>query len=313
MDFQTFKKTPKGERHVHLEGSFRPERALALAAGSDHPWNGLSVRELKGRLKVGTFEQFIQEFMSGYRLLKTADQFQMVTEDLCRSFEEMGVTCAEVLYSPGVYIQMLGRDLKEIHTGIGRALDYFPGIKLRFVLDTVLNLGLDFMSRTLEAVLADRPAFVQGFSVGGGVPNLDMKTFLPLFHRASAAGLFLVAHAGEVDSYQNIQVLVAETDICRIAHGCAAAASPDLCNMLAQRDIGIDVSLTSNLFTGAVSDLKAHPIRVFHQHGIRLTLNTDDPFYFDTDLWLEYRKAADILGFSDQDLLQFMTNSLNGR
>ena len=310
MDFQSFSAQPKGELHVHLEGSYTPERALELAAEKDHPWSGLSVDALKARLKTPNFPAFIEQFMLGYRLLRTPAHFQAVTEDLCASLEQMGVVYAEVLYSPGVYVQRMGRRIEDIHGGIEAGLAHFPKLKTRFILDTVLNLGPEFMQRTLELTLADRREFLGGFSVGGGDANLDMRDFLFLFHQASEAGLFCVAHAGEVDGPDNIRVLIEETDVKRIAHGCNAVKDVDLLRLMRDRGIIVDVSLTSNICTGVIPDLDHHPLPVFLEHQVPVTLNTDDPFYFGTDLWREYVKAHERLHIPWSELRAMMDRSL---
>jgi len=311
MDFATFRSLPKAEVHVHLEGAMRPQRALALARRqADHPWARFSPADLAAHCRTTGFEDFLARFIEGYRLLRGRDDFQAVCEDLCASFEEQGVVKAQVLYSPGVYIQKLGLALRDIHDGIEAGLRQFPGIGVTLVVDTVLNLGFDFMETTLEAVLADRRSWLGGFSVGGGDPDLDMRSFLPLFLRARRAGLFCVAHAGEVDGADNIEILVREAEVRRIAHGCAAAARPALCALLRERGITVDVSLTSNLRTGAVRDGAHPPAAIFLAQGVPITLNTDDPLYVETDLFTEYLEAARVLQLTDADLAGIMEHSL---
>ena len=312
MNFEEFKKRPKGELHVHLEGALQPERLLEFAAGTNHPWNGLSVTEFKEQLDTKTFMEFIDVFMKGYALLREARHYQAITEDLCQTFEEQGVVYAEVLYSPGVGIQKLGRSLKQIHDGIAAGLAHFPHIKVRFILDTVLNMGFNFMQTTLNEVLKDRRPFIEGFSVGGGVPTLNMGEFVPLFHQAHREGLFCVAHAGEVDGPENIRILAEETDIKRIAHGCNASKEPEVCDLMREKGIAVDVNLTSNLFTGVVARLEEHPIKLFMEKGLKITLNTDDPLYFHTNLFQEYQLAHEQLGIPMEKLLEFMDNALDG-
>ena len=130
MDFESFKNMARGELHIHLEGSYTVARALDLARQGNHTWADLTLEALEKQVVSGTFETFLEQFMSGYRLLKTADHFQAVTEDLLARFESQGVTYAEVLYSPGVYVQRVGRDLKAIHDGIQAGLAH-SGIEVR--------------------------------------------------------------------------------------------------------------------------------------------------------------------------------------
>lgn len=295
-----FQKTPKAELHVHLEGSFRTQRLLDFAANDPaHAWHGLPFRELERMRRTQSFNAFIEMFKAGYRLLRKAEHYQAITEDILADLEAQGVTHAEILYSPGVAFQMLGVPLSEIHRGIAAGLRQAPNIQTRFVLDTVINLGPAFMRRTLDAVLRDAPDFLAGFCVGGGDPDFDMRSIVDLFAAADRAGLLCVAHAGEVDGPQNIAILMDETPVRRIAHGCNAGQDQALLKRMAKAGLVVDVCISSNLRTGSVASLEQHPLRQFAAAGVRFTLNTDDPFYFETDLFKEYQLAQNLLPAGD--------------
>lgn len=311
MDSSTFINTPKAELHVHLEGAMRPDRIIEMANRSPgHPFNGVSVASLKERFATSSFEGFLENFMAGYRLLQRKEDFQIITEDLLADLEAKGVVAADILYSTGVNTQMYGMDLRTIHDGIEAGLAKFPKMRVRMVLDTVLNLGPEFMERTLDIVLTDRREWLGGFSVGGGLPDLDMTQFVHLFHKASKAGLFNAAHAGEVDSHRSIDTLLAETDVKRIAHGCNAIQSEETLKRLAEKGVMIDVCPTSNTYTGAVKDMAHHPVKKFVEAGIRISINTDDPLYFAADLEQEYQIVQDLLGYSDAQMKAIMADTL---
>lgn len=311
MNTAEFRAMDKAELHVHLEGAVRPERLLEFAREQPHhPFAGLDVAGLRARFRTSSFMAFIDNFLCGYRLLRKADHFQKVTEDLLEDLTLQGVSRAHILYSSGVYFQKLGVPLAEIHRGIAAGLAHFPNLQVKLILDTVLNLGRPFMQRTLTETLALDPHFAAGFSVGGGDPTLDMREFVPLFHQASKAGMFCVAHVGEVDGPENIDTLLRETDVIRIAHGCNAVKSEATLATLARRQIVVDVSLTSNLFTGAVASLEEHPLPIFRARGIPVTLNTDDPLYFATDLEREYRLALQLPGVDEAALREMAATSL---
>lgn len=300
MDFDSFKAAAKAELHVHLEGSMRSDRLLAFAAQDrEHPWHGMSLEALERLRKTTSFMEFIEIFKAGYRLLRTRSHYQAITEDLLEDLEAQGVTSADILYSPGVAIQMLGVDLAEVHAGIAAGLRQAPKIRTRFVLDTVINLGPAFMRRTLDAVLADAPDFVRGFCVGGGDPAFDMREIADLFAYANKNDLFCIAHAGEVDGPENIRILLDETPVRRIAHGCNAVKDAALLQRMAREGMAVDVCISSNLRTGVVADLSQHPLPAFAAAGVPFTLNTDDPFYFETDLYREYQLAMQLLPQAD--------------
>jgi len=294
MDWKSVK---KAERHIHLEGSMTTERVVQFAATDPaHPWHGLQAEDVRATLNEPGFPTFLENYKLGYSLLRTERDFQLITEDLCRSFEAHAVVRADVLYSPGPAIQKLGCSLKAIHRGIARGLDQFPNLEIRFILDTVINLGPAFMMETLNHVLLDQPGFLEGFSIGGGLPDLDMHTLLPLFERAAEAGLFLTAHCGEVDAPKNIQILIDHAPVKRIAHAIRAVEDQSVLESLRKNQVTIDVCLTSNLRTGVVEQLDKHPVHRFLECGIPITLNTDDPFYFETDLIREYELAESLIG-----------------
>jgi adenosine deaminase len=288
---------PKVERHVHLEGALTLKWTLKKANTlPGHPWHGKSEQALLEDLNTSDFQEFLENFKNGFRLIRTRKDYQEVTEGLLNQLSEQGVSGADILYSPGVAVQILGVSPGDIHGGIRDALRHFPDIQVQFILDTVLNLGTDFMDRSLEMILKEKPDFVRGFSVGGGLRDLDMKPFLFLFERARRNGLFCVAHCGEVDGPDNIELLIRETDVRRIAHAVRIVENEKVLKLLEKRKIGIDVSLTSNLRTGVVANLDEHPLKVFAARGIDFSLNTDDPFYFQTDLEREYRLAERLIG-----------------
>lgn len=311
MEPAHFLDLPKAELHVHLEGAMRPERVLQFAAEEpDHPWTGLTSEELRAGFRGVDFPTFIQQFMTGYSLPTTARRWQQITEDLLEDLQIQGVQQAQIIYSPGVAFQKLGVKLKDIHDGIAAGLATAPRMKICFILDTVINMGVEFMSRTLEAVIAEDRDWIRGFSIGGGQPDLDMRALLPLFHRAEAAGLFQVAHAGEVDPAENIDILLQETNIKRIAHGCSAGKRPETLALLRKHGVTVDVSPTSNIYTGAVAEMEHHPIKAMIERGVQVTLNTDDPLYFDTTLSREYSRAHNEIGLDLETLEGIAAHSL---
>ncbi len=77
-----------------------------------------------------------------------------------------------------------------------------------------------------------------------------------------------------------------------------------------QRDVVLEVCPTSNVCTKAVDDLASHPFPVLREAGVRLTLNTDDPGMFDTDLNNEYRIAHEVFGLDAAELTELARESV---
>src|SRR5438309_950918 len=78
---------------------------------------------------------------------------------------------------------------------------------------------------------------------------------------------------------------------------------------LSTRQIPLEICLTSNLRTGCCRTLADHPVRNYFDHGIMITLNTDDPAMFATSLAREYQLAQKAFEFTDEHLRELARNS----
>ncbi len=114
-------------------------------------------------------------------------------------------------------------------------------------------------------------------------------------------GCGLTAHAGETDGPESIRAAL-DIGAERIGHGIRAVDDPELMRRLREERIPLEVCITSNVKTGAVSSLEAHPVRRLFDAGVPITLNTDDPGVFETDLAREFGLARDVFGFSEAEL-----------
>jgi aminodeoxyfutalosine deaminase len=125
---------------------------------------------------------------------------------------------------------------------------------------------------------------------------------------AAAHGLHLTAHAGETagpDSVWGALNLKAE----RIGHGLSAAQDPELIEELAERQVPIEICVTSNLRTGCCAKPGDHPVKQYFDQGLMITLNTDDPAMFGTTLNQEFQLAQRTFDFTDEQLRELARNS----
>jgi aminodeoxyfutalosine deaminase len=296
---------PKVELHLHLVGSASLDTVLTLARR--HPDGGVPT-ELDALRRFYTFTDF-PHFLDVYRqvnlLVTAADVVTLVTE-LAADLAARTVRYAEVQVTP-VRHRMGGVDYDDLAQALvdGRTFARERhGVELGWVFDTDAILGPAGAEETVDFAVGHRPEGTVGIGLGGSELGISRADFAPAFHRAVAAGLHSVPHAGETVGPGEIWAAVTELGAERIGHGIAAAQDPRLLEYLAAHHIPLEVCPTSNLLTGAAPSLAAHPLPALVAAGVPVTLATDDPGMFQTDLDAEYRLCHDVFGMGIPELAE---------
>ena len=161
------------------------------------------------------------------------------------------------------------------------------GISLLWIFDAVRQFGAEKAQEVVDVAIQFRDRNVAGFGIGGDELQGPAELFKDVYAKAGEHGLHLTAHAGENAGPESIWGAL-NLRVERIGHGLTAGQDPELIEELAERQIPIEVCVTSNLRTGCCADVAQHPVKRFFDQGLMLTLNTDDPGVFETDLTLEY-------------------------
>ncbi len=288
---------PKVELHLHLEGAIQPATLLDLAArnGVDLP-----ARDEAGVAQLfnyRNFHEFLTVFMALARSLATGRDFEQVAYELGTHLASQNVRYAEVMISPVQYHRR-ALDLDEVvqgaAAGFARAAREY-NVRVGLVFDYGRQFGVDLAWELLESAIRNMKYGVVGWSIGGDEINHPPEPFAGVFAAARRAGLQVMAHAGEVVGPASIWGAIEALGVRRLGHGIRSIDDPG---------IVLDVCLTSNVRTGAVPALDAHPLRRLFDAGVPLTLNTDDPVFFATTLCKEYHLAVQQFGFSAGDLVQ---------
>jgi adenosine deaminase len=151
---------------------------------------------------------------------------------------------------------------------------------------------------------------VVAWSIGGNEIGYPPEQFAEVFAAARASGLAVMAHAGEVAGAASVWGAVDALQVQRVGHGIHSIHDPQLLEHLRRRGVVLDVCPTSNLFTGAVASWEQHPIRRLYEHGVKLTINSDDPTFFGTTLVDEYRRIVQYHSFTADDLCNMVRTSV---
>ncbi len=307
---------PKAELHLHLEGAIRPETAVELAArhGAD-----ISLEKVAARYRFSDFAGFIETFKWVTSLLRDPEDYAVITRNLLEELLRQNVVYAEITISAGVMLlrnQSIEANFAAIHEA-ARSVRYHR-LRTAWILDCVRQFGADPAMRVARAAVQLQNSGVVAFGMGGDELAVPAANFRPAFDFARSQGLRLVCHAGELGGPESVREAVEILGAERIGHGIALMHDPALAESLAARRVVLENCLTSNLATGALAkqtgnagaSLADHPLKKFLDAGSLVTLSTDDPAMFSTDLLTEYSRAA-ALGLSPQQLLRLAEQSFS--
>jgi aminodeoxyfutalosine deaminase len=290
---------PKAELHLHLEGSIEPETLRELAPD-------LSLEEIRAHYEYPDFAGFLGSFEWVTRHLQTPEHYALITRRLLERLAGENVRYAEIIHSTGMVLWRK-QDPAAVYDAI-RAAAEGSSVEVQWIVDAVRQFGVEHVSRIAEFAVSRVNDGVVAFGIGGDEARGPARQFREAFRMARTNGLRLTAHAGETTGPESIWEAL-EIGAERIGHGFRAIDDPVLVRHLRDHHIPIEVCPSSNVATGAVANLRAHPVRRLFDAGVPITLNTDDPAMFHTTLTAEYELAARELGFSEEELCGIAENA----
>jgi aminodeoxyfutalosine deaminase len=303
---------PKVELHVHLEGSIRPATLLTLAERNGVTLPAHDLAGLDAFYEFTDFDRFIQVYMTISGCLKTIDDYRLIAYEFGADMARQNIRYAEVTFTPHPSVVNTGLPFKEILAGLneGRAqaeADF--GVEFRWVLDIVRDVP-DSRHQVVEWAASALDRGVIGLGLGGTERGHPPEWFADAYAVAREAGLHRVPHAGEVDGPESVWGAIRALGAERVGHGVRSVEDPSLVDYLRAHQIPLEVCPTSNLRLGVYPSYEQHPIRWLREQGVYVTVNSDDPPMFNTDLVGEYQALADHLGFGAPDLEELSLNGL---
>lgn len=298
---------PKAELHVHLEGAMRPAVLLELARRNGVALPASDEAGLKRWFRFKDFEHFVQVYLTCSRALRNPEDFQLLALDFLAEQACQNVIYCEAHFTISTHLAN-GANGGEVLDALAEAIregERRYGLRLRLIPDIVRNVGVEAADRTLEWALAGRGRGVVALGLSGSESRFPNEPYREHFAAARREGLRIAAHAGEHAGPESIRSVLEVCGAERIGHGVRAVEDPSLVEELRGRGIPLEVCPTSNVCLGVVPDLASHPFDRLHQAGVQLTVNSDDPPFFNTNLTREYLRLHEVFGYTPAELAGF--------
>jgi adenosine deaminase/aminodeoxyfutalosine deaminase len=309
---ELLRRLPKAELHLHLEGAVTPETLVELS--ERHPAGLLTLDQARTLYRYVDFTGFLMAFKAITERLLAPDDYELITWRMAHALAAQGVVHAEVYVSVGVVYYWRRVEFEPLFAGMERArlrAERELGITILWIFDAVRHFGVEEAARVFRkaAEMHRDHSSIVGIGIGGDERRTGAEPFRELYAEARDAGLRLTAHAGETVGPESIWGAL-NIGAERIGHGLSAQHDAELMEVLAERQVPIEICITSNVRTGSCASLPEHPVRRYFDSGLMITLNSDDPALFGSDLSGEYRLAECEFQFTQEQLRELASNSI---
>ncbi len=307
---------PLIDLHRHLDGSVRLETILELGRKHNLPLPAWDVEGLRPYVQVMEPQPGVVAFLAKFKwmtgVLVDYDACRRVAYENVEDAKREGIDYIELRFSPWFMAEPHGLDpagvVEAVVDGV-RAGARDTGVRVNLIGILSRTYGPDIAWKELDALLTHRDDIV-ALDLAGDEANWPGDLFVEHFKKARDAGWRITVHAGEAAGAESVWQAIRELGAERIGHAVRAVEDPRLLAYMAEHNIGIEANLTSNVQTSTVPDYPSHPLRLFLEHGLLATINTDDPGISGIDLPYEYNVAAVKAGLTREHIQQAQRNAL---
>ena len=307
---------PLTDVHRHLDGNIRAQTILDLGRQFNLSLPASTLETLLPHVQVTSNEPDLVSFLSkldwGVKVLASLEACRRVAYENVEDAARNGLHYVELRFSPR-YMAMTHQlpvdgVVEAVIAGVKEGCKSF-NVEARLIGIMSRTFGEAACEEELNALLAHRDG-ITALDLAGDELGFPGTLFLDHFTRARDAGWRITVHAGEAAGPESIWQAIRELGAERIGHGVKAVEDPALMDFLAEKRIGIESCLTSNIQTSTVASLAQHPLKTFLEHGVLASLNTDDPAVQGIDIQHEYRVAAPAAGLTPAQIRQAQINGL---
>lgn len=315
MDLKTYiEKMPKVELHVHLEGSTQPETLLVLAKKYHYPLPAEDLEGVKRWFTFADFNHFIEIYLTFSKCLKTAEDIEWIARQFLTGQAEQNILYTEFTYTAFAQYYESKISFEDQLAALNNARTWASstlGVESGIVIDIPRIISPTDGEWVARWAVSGMGRGVVALGLGGPEVGNPPEKYASAFKIARDAGLPSVPHAGETMGPESIWGALNDLHALRIGHGVRCLEDMSLVKELRDRQIPLEVCPTSNVCLKVVRDMESHPLPKLLKAGLFVTVNSDDPPMFNTNLTNEYLQIAKAFGYGQPELRQFVFNAVD--
>lgn len=317
MDYnKIIKNLPKVDLHCHLDGSLRPQTIIDIAVKENIDIPTKELKEFEKYVKVfgecNSLKEYLDKFELPIKVMQNKKNIYRITSELLEDVSKDNVRYIEIRFAPFNHMQKGLKAEEVIEAAIEAMKD---GRKKYGVMSNLILCAMRHESVESSKLLVE----IGKKYLGKGVVAVDLAgnehDFPPEIHKeafdlAQKYGFHCTIHAGETGIEENIIKSIELLHAERIGHGVYAFKDENIVKYLKDKQIPLEMCITSNVDTKAVKAYELHPIKKYLDEGLVVTVNTDNMTVSNVSLNDEFNHLAKEQNFTLEDIKKVIKNAI---
>ena len=306
-----FNTVKKAEIHVHLEATITPDLCKKFAMRNNHE----IPEEMFGSkyaYQWDDFYDFIKKYDIVTSVIHTPEDYYELTYEYLKECAANNVLYVEAMIS-STHAKAKGMTydsfLEGVYNASKKAEEDF-GIVSRYIMNGIRHLGPESVQNTAREVLDNPHPYLVGFGLAGDELHFPPNLFVKTFDMLKEEKFPISVHAGEWDGPENIRNAINLLHPTRLGHGVRSIEDPELVKEIIDKDIILETCPTSNIATKIYENYESHPVKTLFDQGVKVTVNSDDPPFFNATIQGEYEVMED-LGLNKDQLTSLTRNAIS--
>ena len=315
--YEQLQEMPKIDLHRHLEGSLRLETLCDIAREHQLDVPSYELEGLRPHVQIMdgdplTSQGFLKKFSILRLFHRTPRTIDRVTYEAIADAAADNVKYLELRFTPRALAATMSFPLEDVTDWVlaatERAVNDFD-IDVRLILSMNRHESVELGAQVVDIASRRLDRGVVGVDLAGDEVSYPALPFVPVFQEARQAGLYVTIHAGEWAGADSIREAIEQVGTHRLGHGLHIIQDSEMLLMARDRDITLELCVTSNLQSGSVKAVDKHPLRDLYRLSLPTTINTDDPRISDVTLTDEMAIVLESMQLSIDDIKQNTINA----
>lgn len=302
---------PKAELHVHLEGTLEPDLKLQLATKNGVDIGQTTIEQVKASYQFDSLTSFLNIYYPAMQVLQTQDDFYALAMAYLNKAKENNVRYVEMFFDPQAHTSR-GIAFETVLNGFYKAAQEAKtlGIQAHLIMCFLRDMSAESAQETYEQALPYKDKII-GIGLDSDERDNPPEKFEAIFKRAKKDGYKITMHCDidQTDSIKHIETALLNIGVDRLDHGTNIVENSELVAFVKKNNIGLTCCPVSNSFVTA--DMKGKEIVSLLKDGVKVTVNSDDPAYFQSYISDDYYALAQKYNLTEDDVVQLAKNSFD--